>query len=236
MALGISSYERPLKVLPLARCWLTSLCARLRKTSNNTVNFRGITGGTSTVMPDRATAGQFLDTLNSAHPSLKITMEVEREGSLPFLGTELLNRAPEIESKVYIKRTNTGLLLHFQSHVDIKYKRSLVKNMENRAYRLSSNWSFFSEECDRLRGVFHNLKYPKPPVETTIKRFVERRISSQEPCPSPDVPSETVRLVLPFKPRTSRQLIMLTTTEQSKLEVERDCPTSVCKPYARATT
>ena len=95
-------------------------------------------------------------------------MEVEREGSLPFLGTELLNRAPKIESKVYIKRTNTGLLLHFQSHVDIKYKRSLVNTMVDRAYRLSSNWSFFSEECDRLRRVFHNLKYPKPLVETTV--------------------------------------------------------------------
>ena len=99
-------------------------------------------------------------------------MEVKREGSLPFLGTELLNSAPKIESKVYIKRTNTGLLLHFQSHVDIKYKRSLVNTMVDRAYRLSSNWSFFSEECDRLRGFFHNLKYPKPLVETKHGRQI----------------------------------------------------------------
>ena len=91
---------------------------------------------------------------------------------------ELLNRAPEIESKVYTKRTNKSLLLHFKSHVDIKYKRSLVNTMVDRAYRLSSNWLFFSEECDRLRRVFDNLKYPKTLVETTIKRFVERRISS----------------------------------------------------------
>ena len=111
---------------------------------------------TLTVMPDRVTAGQFLDTLKSTHPSLKFTMDVEREGSLPFLRTELLNRAPENESKVYIKRTNTSLLLHFQSHIDIKYKRSLVNTMVDRAYRLSSNWSFFSEECGTR--VFHNLK------------------------------------------------------------------------------
>ena len=91
-----------------------------------------------------------------------------------------------------------GLLLHFQSHVDIKYKRSLVNTIVDRVYRLSSNWLFFLEECDRLRRVFHNLKYPKPLVETTIKRFVERRISSQEPCPSQDVPSQSVRVVLPF--------------------------------------
>ena len=72
----------------------------------------------------------------------------------------------------------------------IKCKRSLVNTMVNRII-------FFSEECNCLRGVNHNLNYPKPLAETTIKRFVERRISSQEPCPSPGVPSEIVRVVLP---------------------------------------
>ncbi|XP_058941979.2 uncharacterized protein [Pocillopora verrucosa] len=187
----------------LANVFMCSVEENLEQHSQLPRYYRRYVDDTLTVMPDRVTAGQFLDTLNSTHPSLQFTMEVEREGSLPFLGTELLNRAPKIESKVYIKRTNTGLLLHFQSHVDIKYKRSLVNTMVDRAYRLSSNWSFFSEECDRLRGVFHNLKYPKPLVETTIKRFVERRISSAEPCPSPDVPSEIVRLVLPFKDQSS---------------------------------
>ena len=75
--------------------------------------------------------------------------------------------------------------------------------MVDRAYRLSSNWLFFSDECDCLRRVFHTLTYPKPLVETTIKRFFERMISSQEPCPSPDVPLETVRVVLPFKDQSS---------------------------------
>ena len=97
-------------------------------------------------------------------------MNIEREGSLPFLGTELLYRAPNIESKVYIKRTSTGLLLHFQSHIDTtEYKCSLLNTMVDHAYRLSSNWLFFSEECDRIRRVFHNLKYPRPLVETTIR-------------------------------------------------------------------
>ena len=54
---------------------------------------------TLTVMPDRKTAGHFLDTLKSTHPSLKFTMEIKWEGSLPFLGMELLNRAPTVLCK-----------------------------------------------------------------------------------------------------------------------------------------
>ena len=67
-------------------------------------------------------------------------MEIEKDGMLPFLGTQLLTRAPQIETKVYVKPTNTGLLVHYQSHVDNRYKRSLLKTMLDRAYRLSSSW------------------------------------------------------------------------------------------------
>ena len=56
-------------------------------------------------------------------------METEKDGMHPFLGKELLNRAPQIETKLYMKRTNTGLLLHYHSHVDNRYKQSLLTTM-----------------------------------------------------------------------------------------------------------
>ena len=90
-------------------------------------------------MPDITAATDFLDTLYHAHPAVKFTMEIEKDGMLPFLGTQLLNRAPQIETRVYVKPTNTGLLLHYQSHVDNRYKRSLLTTMLDRAYWLSSS-------------------------------------------------------------------------------------------------
>ena len=54
-------------------------------------------------------------------------METDSNGVLPFPGMQLLNRASHIETKVYIKTTNTGLLLHYQSHVDMRYKRGLLR-------------------------------------------------------------------------------------------------------------
>ena len=77
-------------------------------------------------MPNITTATEFLNTLNHAHLSVSFTMEIEKDGMLPFLGTQLLNRAPQIETKVYFKPTNTGLLVHYQSHVNNRYKRSLL--------------------------------------------------------------------------------------------------------------
>jgi len=50
----------------------------------------------------------------------------------------------------YVKLTDTGLLLHYQSHVDVKYKYSLLEIMLNCAYKLSSNWQFFLKNANLL--------------------------------------------------------------------------------------
>ena len=81
-------------------------------------------------------------------------MECEVEGKLSFLGMEAIRNEEHLETKVHVKPTNTGLLLHCQSHVDQRYKRSLITTMLKREFRLSSSWKHFVEECDRLKNVF----------------------------------------------------------------------------------
>ncbi|CAH3020164.1 unnamed protein product [Porites evermanni] len=56
--------------------------------------------------------------------------------------------------------------------------------MLDRAFRLSSNWSYFSEECDRLKLLFSRLKYPEKLINSTISRFIATKDSDQ-PVSSP---------------------------------------------------
>ena len=166
-------------------------------------------------MPDVASAIIFLDTLNHCHPSAKFTMEVERNASLPFIGVELLNLAPRIKTKVYVKPTNTGLLLHYQSHVDIRYKRSLILTMLDRAYRISSDWSYFSQECDRLETVFLKLKYPKHLFNLAVKQFVDSKVADQQHIPSTDTTTPPIRVIIPFKDQVSANVVKKRLTDLS---------------------
>ena len=125
--------------------------------------YRRYVDDTLTVIPDLSTARDFLNTLNYAHAAIKFTMVVENDGMLPFLGIQLLNRAPCIETKVFVKLTNSGLLLHYHSYVDNRYKRGLLSTMLHRAYRLSSSWSYFTEECERLKSVFLETEESQAP-------------------------------------------------------------------------
>ena len=103
---------------------------------------------------------------------------------------------------------NSGLLLHFQSNVDNRYKNGLLRTMLDRAHRLSSSWSHFSDECDRLKSVFSRLKYPKQLVNSTIKRFVDSKVCDQpRPLSTAQETDNMVRVVLPFKDQNSAEFV-----------------------------
>ena len=89
-------------------------------------------------MPSADASADFLSTLNGLHPSLTFTMELPVDNKIPSIGIEIVKNGIKLETQVYRKPTNTGLLLHFQSHTDKRYKDSLLKTIIHRAYVLSS--------------------------------------------------------------------------------------------------
>jgi len=69
----------------------------------------------TTNQPSTDAAVDFLTTLNGLHPSLSFTMELPVDNKIPFIGMEIIKNRTKIETQLYRKLTNTGLLLHFQS-------------------------------------------------------------------------------------------------------------------------
>ena len=136
-------------------------------------------------------------------------MEIEKDGMLPFLGTQLLNCAPQIETKVYVKPTNTGLLVHYQSHIDNRYKRSLLTTMIDRPYRLSSSWLYDSEECERLKSLFSRLDYPHHLINSTINTFINLRVADQQPLQASGrlAGNDVTRVIIPFKDQDSANIV-----------------------------
>ena len=134
--------------------------------------------------------------MNGLHPSLKFTMELLADNMIPFIGIEIIKNGTELETRVYRKPTNTGLLLHFQSHVDKRYKIGLLKTMLHRAYALPSTTEAFNEECAKLRSLFSRLDYPIGLINSATYMFIQN-IATKPEKKTDD--GNTIRLVLPFK-------------------------------------
>ena len=117
---------------------------------------------------------------------------------------DLIKIGKHLKTCVYRKTTNKGLLLHYQSHVDARYKRSLLMTMLNRAHCLSSSPDLFAEECNNLKVIFLKLKYPEGLINSTITRFIESQIQEQARDVQGIAP---VRIILPFKDQRSADTV-----------------------------
>jgi len=129
-------------------------------------------------------------------------MEIAEQNTISFVGMNITKCGKRLETSVHRKSTNTELLLHHHSHVDKRYKKCLLSTMINRAYRLSSTPTAFSEECDKLRTTFLNLDYPVNLISSSINEFLHNINNVISPDEASDGTSNIV-VPLPFTDQKS---------------------------------
>ena len=166
----------------LANTFMCSIEEKLEERNELPSFYKRYVDDTFTIIPDLNKANVFLDKLNSCHENLNFTMEIAEQDTT--------------------SNTNTGLLLHYHSHVDKRYKRCLLSTMINRAYRLSSTPTAFSEECDKLRATFLNLDYPVNLINSSISEFLHNIDNISAPDEASGGTSNIV-VPLPFKDQKS---------------------------------
>ena len=156
----------------LASTFMCSIEEKLEENNELPSFYKRYVDDTLAIMPDRNEANTFLDKLNSCHRNLKFTMEIAEQNTIPFVGMNITKSGNKLETSVYRKSTNTGLPLHYHSHVDKRYKDCLLTTMIHRAYQLSSTPTAFSTECNKLRPTFLNLDYPINLINSAINTFL----------------------------------------------------------------
>ena len=74
-------------------------------------NYKRCVDDTLSKMPDVIAASIFLSTLNEVHPSISFTMELEKNGKLPFLGMEIIRNGSGLTRRsIENRRILHGLL------------------------------------------------------------------------------------------------------------------------------
>ena len=115
----------------------------------------------------------FVAHLNSLHPTLRFTLEHSGGGSaVPFLDTlvTLVTRdnITSVETELYIKPTNSGIILHYHSAHPTSTKHNIVRNQFCRAIRNSSNATKQKESVKKIWNLLVQNSYP----ERVLKRLL----------------------------------------------------------------
>ena len=103
-----------------------------------------------------------LDHLNSVCTTIKFTMELERDGSLPFFDTKLIRReGGTLDTTVFRKPMHTDRYLHFSSHNPASAKRAAVRSLFDRARNFTLRTENLREE-EHLTTTFKQNGYHLP--------------------------------------------------------------------------
>ena len=137
---------------------------------------------------DRENVDDFLQYLNNHQPSIRFTMETEKDNKLAFLDTAVL-REPDgrLTTSVYRKPTHTDQYLAYDSHHPQSVKRGIVKCLYERAKRLVTKPSVISKEkrhlhlfCFLMVILFLSCRnLPKPENQTTVPNTKEFQATAE---------------------------------------------------------
>ena len=90
------------------------------------------------------------DYINDRHPNIRFTVEKEVDKKIPFLDFLIDNSQPQsLITRVYCKKTFTGLLSNYFSFTPFSYKLGLIRMLVDRTYKINNTWIGFHEKVIR---------------------------------------------------------------------------------------
>jgi hypothetical protein len=122
--------------------------------------------------------------LNSQHPNIRFTMELENGDSMPFLDVRVIRRVNKYETTVYHKKTLTGVYLNWTSLTSRKYKVGLIKCLLDRIWKICSTENDRAAEIEQLRRILKQNEFPQTVVESEISKYMARKTSENVSEPS----------------------------------------------------
>ena len=92
--------------------------------------------------------------MNSYHPNIQLTHEIEENQKITFLDVLIIRtRDNKLETTVFRKETNTDFYINWNSHPSIQWKWGSLKNLIERSISICSNEKLLGDELNYLRKV-----------------------------------------------------------------------------------
>lgn len=154
------------------------------------------------------TKENIVDTLgkfNKYHQNIKFTMEEEKNNEINYLDMSIRNKEGKIETSWYTKATWSGRYLNFNSHMPKNYKENTIKNIIDRALKLTTP----KQRAPKIKKVIQTLKenaYPEDFTKAVIKKQVHKLYNNNRTNKTKIVNEKTVYMAMPYITGTTEML------------------------------
>ena len=159
-----------------------------------------------------------IDAINSFHPNIKFTHEIEKDGKIAFLDVLLMRKdTGNIETSVYRKPTNNSIYIHWNAYGPRQWKVGTLSGIIRRAYDICSTDESRTSELKFIADVFTQINgYPQYVVNSMLNKFEEKHKDSTNSSSNADTTTgdddkkdsqSTLMLKLPFRGEKGETLI-----------------------------
>ena len=134
--------------------------------------------------------------LNTCHPNMSFSFELEINDKLSFLGVEVSRQQGKFVTSVYRKPTFSGVYTHFDSFLPEVYKVGMICTLAYRCIKICSDWAKFHEELNFLKEVFLKNGYPLSFTDKCFKMAINKLVIKRSQVTT--VERKTLILSLPY--------------------------------------
>ena len=115
--------------------------------------------------------------IKELHPNLRFTIEIEKDGKIPFLDICIDHEGNSLTTKWYTKPTDTGLVLNFHALAPKRYKRNAINGELHRSKRIASD---YGKEIINIRENFLKADYPIPFINSVINQLNQQNVHNSK--------------------------------------------------------
>jgi hypothetical protein len=126
----------------------------------------------------------FLDYLNSKHPNIKFTFEIENDDeTLSFLDIGIKRVNGNFEINCGLSKTNLYWSFYkFCKFLPTAYKKVFVFSLLFRYFNICSSYQIFHVELEKFKKSLLQNGYPKFFIDRCVKTFLDKMISPPSDC------------------------------------------------------
>ena len=145
-----------------------------------------------------------LNYLNSKHPNIHFTHQVEDSDTLPFLDIQIQRSRGRFSTSVYRKPTFTGPFTNFGSFVSLVYKKGLVLTLLFCYFNICFSCAIFHKELENFKKVMLKNGFPTKFLDYRVLNFLDKIFCP--PSKTFSVPKHVKFFTLPFTGQHSLQI------------------------------
>jgi len=129
---------------------------------------------TFSLFDSKDTATRFLDFLNSRHPNISVTIELEENREIPFVDVCIKRDHNTFSTTVHHKKTFTGLYTKWDSFTPRKYKINLIRTLTYRCLRIYSKSTSLQSTLSDLKNYLLQNGNPRGLINYNVNDVLNK--------------------------------------------------------------